>query len=286
VKVFLTGGSGYLGQATIEALVRHGHEVTALARSDRAAGTVTGLGAKAIIGELTDLSVLRDAASAADGVLHLGWSSERSAEVDLAAAEALLDGLGDRGPYVHTGGLWVYGDTDGVVDEDAPKNPPQVTAWRLENEARVLGRAGSHPVLVMPGVVYGRGSGLLEYFFVEPARATGAVRIIGDGTNHVTLVHVDDVAELYVLALAAPAGSVYGGVTENLPFATIAPALATAAGVPGKVEQISLAAAYEQMGVIAGAYALDQQLTSDRARRELGWEPKHLDAVADLAAGR
>jgi nucleoside-diphosphate-sugar epimerase len=40
------------------------------------------------------------------------------------------------------------------------------------------------------------------------------------------------------------------------------------------------------MGVIAGAYALDQQLTSDRARRELGWEPKHLDAVGDIAAGR
>jgi nucleoside-diphosphate-sugar epimerase len=286
MKVFLTGGSGYIGQATIEALVRHGHEVTALARSDRATEIVTGLGAKAVLGDLTDLSVLRAAASAADGVLHLGWSAERSAEVDLAAAEALLDGLGGRGPYVHTGGVWVYGDTEGLVDEDAPKNPPEVTAWRLENEARVLATEGSRPVLVMPGVVYGRGSGLLEYFFVEPARKTGAVQVIGDGTNHVTLVHVDDIAELYVLALGAPAGSVYGGVAENLPFATIAPALAAAAGVPGKVEQISFAAAYEQMGVIAGAYALDQQLTSDRARRELGWEPKHLDAVADLAAGR
>jgi nucleoside-diphosphate-sugar epimerase len=286
MKVFLTGGSGYIGQATIEALVRHGHEVTALARSDRATEVVTGLGAKAVTGDLTDLSVLRNAASAADGVLHLGWSAERSAEVDLAAAGALLEGLGGRGPYVHTGGVWVYGDTEGLVDEDAPKNPPEVTAWRLENEARVLATEGSRPVLVMPGVVYGRGSGLLEYFFVEPARATGAVRVIGGGTNHVTLVHVDDIAELYVLALGAPAGSVYGGVAESLPFATIAPALATAAGVPGKVEHISFAAAYEQMGVIAGAYALDQQLTSDRARRELGWEPKHLDAVADIAAGR
>lgn len=286
MKVFLTGGSGYIGQATIEALVRHGHEVTALARSDRATELVTGLGAKAVTGDLTDLSVLRNAASAADGVLHLGWSAERSAEVDLAAAEALLVGLGGRGPYVHTGGVWVYGDTDGLVDEDAPKNPPEVTAWRLENEARVLAAEGAHPVLVMPGVVYGRGSGLLEYFFVEPARATGAVRVIGDGSNHVTLVHVDDIAELYVLALGAPAGSVYAGVAENLPFATIAPALAAAAGVAGEVEHISFAAAYEQMGVIAGAYALDQQLTSERARRELGWEPKHLDAVADIAAGR
>ncbi|TDU90074.1 nucleoside-diphosphate-sugar epimerase [Kribbella voronezhensis] len=288
MKVFLTGGSGYIGQATIEALVRHGHEVTALARSDRATATLTGLGAKAVTGDLTDLPVLRDAAAASEGVLHLGWSGERSAEVDLAAAEALLAALGDRGPYVHTGGVWVYGDTEGVVDEDAPKNPPQVTAWRLENEARVLAskESGSHPVLVMPGVVYGRGSGLLEYFFVEPARAAGVVRVIGDGTNHVTLVHVDDIAELYVLALGAPAGSAYVGVTENQTFAAIAPALATAAGVPGKVEHLSLAAAYDQMGVIAGAYALDQQLTGDRARRELGWEPKHLDAVADIAAGR
>jgi nucleoside-diphosphate-sugar epimerase len=286
MKVFLTGGSGYIGQVVIETLVRHGHEVTALARSDRAVGTVTALGAKAVVGELTDVAVLREAAAAADGVLHLGAADERSAEVDRAAADALLVGLDGRGPYVHTGGVWVYGDTDGVVNEDAVKDPPPITAWRLENEARVLATAerGWHPVVVMPALVYGRSTGLIETFFVEPARASGAVGLVGDGSNHTTLVHVDDLAELYVLALEkARAGSVYVGVAQNATFAELGPALAQAAGQ----EQVRhLADAREQMGPIAEAFALDQQMTGERARQELGWSPQHLNAVKDLAAGR
>jgi nucleoside-diphosphate-sugar epimerase len=286
MKVFLTGGSGYIGAVVIETLLQHGHEVTALARSDRAVDVVTKLGAKAVVGELTDVDVLREAAGAADGVLHLGASSERSAEVDLAAAEALLEGLDGRGTYVHTGGLWVYGDTDGVVGEDAVKKPPAITAWRLENEARVLATVerGWHPVVVMPGLVYGRSTGLLETFFVEPARETKAVGLVGDGTNYTTLVHVDDLAELYVLAVEkAPAGSVYAGVAQNATFAELGPALAKAAGYE---QVVHLDDAAERMGPIAEAFALDQRMTGERAHEELGWIPQHLDAVKDLAAKR
>ncbi|MFE7236221.1 NAD-dependent epimerase/dehydratase family protein [Streptomyces sp. NPDC001231] len=123
---------------------------------------------------------------------------------------------------MHTGGVWVYGDTDGVVDEDAPLNPPRITAWRLENEQRVLARAatGGHPVVVMPGLVYGRSGGLVQLYFVEPGRTAGAVPCVGDGSNHWALVHVDDIAELFVLALNAPDGSVYAGMSgQNLPLA-------------------------------------------------------------------
>lgn len=73
----------------------------------------------------------------------------------------------------------------------------------------------------MPGLVYGHSGGLTQAYFVEPGRAAGAVPCIGDGSNHWALVHVDDLAELYVLALNAPAGSVYAGVGgENLPSRT------------------------------------------------------------------
>ncbi|MFG2305257.1 hypothetical protein [Actinacidiphila glaucinigra] len=46
------------------------------------------------------------------------------------------------------------------MDEEAPLNPPRLTAWRLENEQRVLARAatGDRPVVVMPGVVYGHAA--------------------------------------------------------------------------------------------------------------------------------
>ena len=286
MKVFLTGGSGYLGRSTIQALIRRGIGVTALARSERAARTVADLGATPLAGALTDTDVLRAAAGRADGVIHLGADhSGGAAAVDRAAAEAMQDGAGSR-PYVHTGGVWVYGDTDGVVNEDAPLSPPRITAWRLENEKRVLARAatGEHPVVVMPGLVYGRSGGLPQTFFVEPGRAAGAVPCIGDGSAHWALVHVDDIAELYALALNAPAGSVYAGVSDqNLPLAEITRALSHAAGCPGRIDPLSLDEAVRRMGPIAEAFALDQQLTGARARHELGWTPTHLNALTDLA---
>ncbi|WP_381802285.1 NAD-dependent epimerase/dehydratase family protein [Streptomyces niveus] len=286
MQVFITGGSGYIGRSTIQALIRHGIEVTALARSEHSARTLTDLGATPVAGALTDTDVLREAAGRADGVIHLGVDyAGGTADVDRAAAEALQEGAAS-GPYVHTGGVWVYGDTDGVVDENAPQSPPRITAWRLENEKRVLARAatGEHPVVVMPGLVYGHSGGLAQGYFVEPGRAAGTVPCIGDGSNHWALVHVDDLAELYVLALNASAGSVYAGVGgQNLPLADITQALSHAAGCPGRIESVTLEEAVRRMGPIAEAFALDQQLTGARARRELGWTPTRLDALADLA---
>lgn len=286
MKVFLTGGSGYIGRATIEALVRRGIQVVALARSEESARVVRDLGAAPVQGGLTDTDVLRAAARAADGVIHMGQHyGPDTAEVDRAASEALQDGAGAR-PYVHTGGVWVYGDTDGVADEDAPLSPPRITAWRLENEKRVLARAGTgeRPVVVMPGLVHGRSGGLVETFYAAPGRETGSVPCVGDGANHWSTVHVDDVAELYVLALNAAPGSVYAGVGDLYPTqAEIAHAVSRAIGRPGAVRHLSEAEAEERMGPIAEAFALDQRLTGARARRELGWRPTRSDLPADLA---
>ncbi|MYX38790.1 MULTISPECIES: NAD-dependent epimerase/dehydratase family protein [unclassified Streptomyces] len=286
MKVFLTGGSGYIGRATIEALVRRGIQVVALARSEESARVVRDLGAAPVQGGLTDTDVLRAAARAADGVIHMGQHyGPDTAEVDRAASEALQDGAGAR-PYVHTGGVWVYGDTDGVADEDAPLSPPRITAWRLENEKRVLARAGTgeRPVVIMPGLVHGRSGGLVETFYAAPGRETGSVPCVGDGANHWSTVHVDDVAELYVLALNAAPGSVYAGVGDLYPTqAEIAHAVSRAIGRPGAVRHLTKAEAEERMGPIAEAFALDQRLTGARARRELGWRPTRSDLPADLA---
>ncbi|WP_066956904.1 NAD-dependent epimerase/dehydratase family protein [Streptomyces lushanensis] len=287
MKVFITGGSGYVGRATVKALIRKGFEVTALARSDRSAQRVESLGATPVPGGLTDTGTLRAAAGEADGVIHLGQHyGADTAAVDFAASQALLDGLGGRGTYVHTGGVWVYGNTNGVVDENAPLNPPRLTSWRLKNEEQVRARAsgGSRPVVVMPGLVYGHGEGLIDQFLVGPGGDEGTVLSIGDGRNHWALVHVDDVAELYVLALDAPAGSVYAGVSgQNIPLARIARAVAQGAGRAGRVTSLSLEEAEARMGPIAEAFALDQQFTGARAREELGWTPTRLDALTDLA---
>jgi nucleoside-diphosphate-sugar epimerase len=274
MRVFVTGGSGYLGQATIEALTSRNIDVTALVRTASSAAVVARLGAATLLGSLTDLDVLRAAARAADGVLHLGVAyGPDVAEIDAAAAEA----MSDTGVYVHTGGVWVYGNTNGLVDEKAPQQPPAITAWRAANEARVLERGGR---LVMPGLVYGRSGGLIDQYLAAPGRETGRVPRIGAGTQHWALVHVEDVAQLYVLALQSAAGTVYAGVTQNVPMADVSNAVAAA--VDGQVEELPYATAEARMGPIAEAFALDQQISSARANAELGWTPTHLDALDEL----
>jgi nucleoside-diphosphate-sugar epimerase len=283
MKVFLTGGSGYIGRAVTTELIGQGHSVRALARSAQAQTVVEKVGAGAVPGGLTDLDVLTTAAASADAVIHLAQAD--SGDADLAAATAMQDGVG-AGTYVHTGGTWVYGDTDGVVDETAPWKPPSLVAWRQPVEAEILDRAnrGGRPVIVQPGLLYGGDNRLINEFFTVPGERAGAVAYIGDGTNHWALVHVDDLADLYVRALQAKPGSVYVGVAGPNPSAKdAATAISHRVGLGGKTVSITLAEAREQMGPIADAFALDQQLTSSRAQSELGWTPSHTDPLVVLS---
>jgi nucleoside-diphosphate-sugar epimerase len=285
MKIFLTGGSGYIGRATIAELVRRGHAVEALVRSEQSAQIVAGAGAVAVRGGLADLEVLNHAAARADAVIHLAQAG--SAEMDLAAAAAMQDGVG-AGTYVHTGGSWVYGDTDGVQDETASWNPPAVVAWRRPVEDAVLARAaeGARPVIVQPGLLYGGDNRLIDRFFITPGKLSGAIPYIGDGANRWALIHIDDIATLYAAALSAKPGSVYIGVGEGHPtMKQVAEALARSAGLEGKTVSITLEQAQAQMGPIADAFALDQRLTSAKARRELGWAPTHGDPLESFERG-
>ncbi|MBT2212410.1 MULTISPECIES: NAD-dependent epimerase/dehydratase family protein [Actinomadura] len=287
MKVFVTGGSGYIGRSVLRVLQERGDEVTALARSDKSATVISELGATPVRGELTEVDLLRDSAAAADGVIHLALTGdERSGEIDQIASDALSEGAG-RNPYVHTGGAWTWGNTAGEVDEDAPYDPPLITAWRVAGEERVLAtrKQGRHPVVISPGLVYGRQGGL-PGFFAWQGSEKGAVPYLGDGGTHWSLVHVDDIAELYVLALKAPAGGRYlGTVGQNPTTKEFAEALSQAVGIPGKTVSVSVAELSQSLGMVADALALDQRFNTTRARDELGWQPKHLDVLDDLARG-
>ncbi|MFF1420967.1 NAD-dependent epimerase/dehydratase family protein [Streptomyces sp. NPDC058280] len=285
MKIFVTGGSGYLGNAVIGALLNHGHTVRALARSEHAARAVRALGAEPVHGGLTALGVLNEAAAHAEAVIHLAQAE--SGDEDLAAATAIQDGIG-AGTYLHTGGTWVYGDTGGVVDEGAPWNPPALVAWRRPVEDAVLARAarGGRPVVIRPGLLYGGDNRLIDVFFTRPGKQAGAIAHIGDGSQHWALVHVEDLAELYVAALRARPGSVYAGVGGVNPTSReCAEAISRGVGLGGKTVSVSLEQARAAMGDIADAFALDQQLTPARARDELGWVPARTDPLALFAQG-
>jgi nucleoside-diphosphate-sugar epimerase len=285
MRVFITGGSGYIGQAVVEALVAEGHEVEALMREGADASAVSDIGAEPRRGDLGELDLLRAAGERADAVIHLAPSDP---DTDLAASTALQERLGD-GPFVFTGGAWVYGDTDGIVNEDAPLAPPPIVAWRVANNRAILSAAdhGGRPVLIMPGAVYGDNAGLITATMVEPARSQGYASYVADGGNHMALVHRRDLARLYVLALEAPAGSRYLGVgASDVTMRELAEAASRAAGAGGATRSLGLDEARQVWGPLADALALDQQFTARHARDDLGWlprEPGVLEYLADSA---
>lgn len=88
MRVFITGASGWIGSAATRQLVRSGHDVVGLARSDTAAVRVETDGGTAVSGTLDDLDLLATQASAADAVVHLGFRHDIAFAGDFAAALA------------------------------------------------------------------------------------------------------------------------------------------------------------------------------------------------------
>lgn len=124
------------------------------------------------------------------------------------------------------------------------------------------------------GCVYGGRQGLLADWFASASQGR-PIHIIGDGSNRWPLVHLDDLADLYVRALETRAAGILHGVDDS--DATIgAMAIAVSESsthVP--IERTPLDEARRQLGPYADALAADQRVASDATRRSLGWTPKN-----------
>lgn len=284
MRVFVTGATGYVGWAVAEALRAAGHQVAGLARSAEAAGRLVDAGFLAVRGSLADADVLAHAARESDATIHAAATGGADqAEMDTAAVRTLLDALAGSGkPFVYTSGIWVLGPTgDEVADEDAPTaHAAAIVVWRpgVEEMATDGVGQGIRPVVIRPGVVYGRGGGT-PGSFVAGGRKKGVVRYVGDGSQRWPLVHVDDLADLYVLALDAPAGTILNAATGSLSAREIAEAAAAAAGA--RTEAWPLEDARARLGVYADALALDQQVSAARALA-LGWRPSRPSVLEEI----
>jgi nucleoside-diphosphate-sugar epimerase len=288
LKVFLIGATGYIGSVVAERLRSAGHEVSSLARSDAAASRLTAAGIRAVRGDFRQPASVAAGARAADGAIGLATTYDGA--VDGPAVDAILAVLEGSGkPFIYTSGIWSHGDTGGtVVDEDSPPKPAAIAAWRQAVEARVLdaGRRGVRSVVIRPAIVYGRGGGI-PAGFADSARKDGAARFVGTGENRWPLVHVDDLADLYILALEeAPAGTLLLAASgPAVPVRELAAAASRGAGAGGRTVSWPLEEARATLGAYADALVLDQQASGRRARELLGWRPHGPGAVEELERG-
>jgi nucleoside-diphosphate-sugar epimerase len=288
MRIFLTGGTGYIGSAVADRLRAAGHQLTALARSDASAAKLQSAGIQPVRGDFTDPKSVGSAARQADGVISMATTYDPS--IDGPAIDAILEALaGSNKPFIYTSGIWSHGDTGGkVVDETSPPQPAALVAWRQGVEDRVLAGAkrGVRTTVIRPAMVYGRGGGI-PAGFVDSARQEGAARYVGTGKNRWPLVHVDDLADLYLLALEkAPPGTLLLGVSgTSRPVNEIAAAASRGAGAGGRTVATPLDEARQKMGPYADALALDQQASGRRAQELLGWKPRRPDVLEELERG-
>jgi nucleoside-diphosphate-sugar epimerase len=238
MHIFLTGATGYVGAGIAAELIRGKHDVTALVRSGTSAARVQSYGIAAHHGDLRDPSTYREAALAADAIVHAGveGGADRM-DVDRIFVEAVA------GPtLVYTSTLFLLGNIENG-DESSPASGP-----RAEHERLVLDAGGA---VIRPGMIWGAEG---AYLFEHPLH-------IGDGSNRWPLVHRDDVAELYRLVVESGARGVFHAVAEVLRAAEVFPGK----GVP-------LEEARQNLGGFADALALDQDVTALRSVG-LGWRP-------------
>jgi len=287
MRVFVTGASGYLGAAIAARLVQGGFEVQGLIRGKDHAAGLRALGVRPVVGDLEKPESFVPDLKNCDAVVHAaarpGPGAPRLDQLALEAVRAsAVDGRLRH--VLYTSGVWVHGQTgDRVEDETAATRPAALVAWRPAHEdvALDLVEHEVHVAILRPAVVYGGTGGILGGWFRE-AREKKTVTYPGDGGQHWNLVHLDDVAEGYRLALEhARGGQRYIlGDESHFTVREIAEAVARVTGAEPRSwarEQV-----IDQLGPFGEALLLDQRVTSARARRALGWVPRHTNFVAEV----
>jgi nucleoside-diphosphate-sugar epimerase len=280
MRIFLTGATGYIGSAIVDALLRANHQITAVVRTPGSADALAKRGVTPVLGDIRTVKSYRTAAEGHDAYVHTAAdSSPKREEVDRKAIETLLAAAtaranGAPASFVYTSGIWVLGSNAQAMDESAQPNPGQLLGWRLVHEDLVLQAAGPslRTAVIRPGIVYGGNRGIVSDLLKNALN--GLIRVIGTGENHWPVVYDRDLADLYVRVATLPqASGIYhandeGDETVN----AMVEAIASHLSATPDVRHVPIEEARKKLGAYADALALDQRVRGPRARA-LGWSP-------------
>jgi len=292
MKVFITGAAGFIGGSIAAGLVKAGHQVVGLVRKPEQIEELKKIGVSGVVGTLDDRDLLIAHAQAADAVINAASSDNR------AAVEAIIDGLSGSGKvFLHTSGSSIVGDasgglgTDHVYYEDQLPEPTPDKAARVAIDNLVLAAAkhGVRSAVLCNTLIYGHGALPRDSVqlprLLKQARKSGIMRHVGPGLNVWSNVHIDDVVDLYLLALEkTEAGAFYFVESGEASFRDMTAAMARALGL-GEAQDWPLEQAIEEWGYEMASYGLgsNSRVRGKRGRERLGWKP-HRPSVLEWIA--
>lgn len=291
MRIFLTGATGFIGSAILPELLKAGHHVIGMTRSDAGAKALEEAGVEAHKGVLEEPESVRRGVEKADAVIHTAFdhdfsrfveNCQKDSRVIAAMGEALK---GSNRPLLITSGTGIgnahLGEpaSEDVFNDEHPN--PRIASERAGNA--LLDQGVNVSVMRLPQVHNTFKQGLVSPL-IEIARQNGAVGYVGEGRNRFPAGHLLDVALLYRLAIErAVSGARYNAVAEE-GIATREIAEALGRGLKLPVISVAPEKAAEHFGWMAIFAGLDFPASSAKTRRILGWNPVGPGLIADLDA--
>lgn len=315
MKALVTGGGGFLGGAIVRQLLAEGVQVVSVARGDYP--PLAALGVEVLRGDLADPAAVARAVEGCDVVFHVAaragiWGSFAAFHAaNVVGTQNVIAACRERGvrdlvytsspSVVHGGGSLEGVDESTPYPEHFEAHYPRTKA---EAEQRVMAAndATLRTVSLRPHLIWGPGDVHFVPRIVHRHRS-GRLRLVGDGTNLIDTVYIDNAARAHLDAWRAlrsggPTGAACAGRTyfitngEPLPARDFISRIAAAAGLPPVTKTIAPGLAYGIGAVLEGVYGLfrieqeppmtrflaSQLATAhwyniDAARRDLGYVP-------------
>ena len=281
MKIFLTGATGYVGSVVAEKLKGRGYKVSGLARNAESETRLSAKNIEAVRGELHDFDVLKTAASDADAVIHTAFSHNfddynDAVKLDREVIKKFAEALAQTNkPLIITSSSAILGDTRGnLADEDYPfgENSPRKFRGEAERDVLQLSSKGIRSIVLrLPLFVYGRAGSSFVPFVINQAKQSGSANYFETGEHRVSAVHVEDAADLYLLALeTSTAKGLYNVAAESVSMKEMNEAVARLLDV--KAKSLSAERAREQFGKMFDFLSINNQLDAAKAKRDLQWE--------------
>ncbi len=309
MRVFVAGATGAMGRQLVPRLLQAGHRVTGMTRTEAKRAELWDLGAQPVVADALDPDQVAEAVAEAqpEVIIHqltaIATLDMRHFDRDFAltnrlrteATDRLLSAgraVGVKRFIAQSYTSWPYARTGGPVkSEDDPLDPSPAREMReslaaiRHLEAAVTGAEWTEGIVLRYGGFYGPGTSMSPGGEQLEMIRKRKFPVVGDGQGMWSFVHIADAAEATVLAVERGGRGIYNVVDDDpAPVAEWLPAMARSIGAPRPWRVPRFVG--RLLAGEAGAVMMTETrgASNAKARRELGWEPRHPSWREGIAA--